>query len=223
MHESILLVEDEAALRATLSDRLRGEGYVVNTAVDGHEGFEKAANMPFDLVILDIMLPVRSGLDICRGIRQAGMATPILILTARDRVPERVDGLERGADDYLVKPFAFAELMARLRALLRRPARRVEPFRLDGLDIDLLHRRVLAHGRHVDLTRVEFDILLALAEARGDAVTRRDLLATVWGYRFEPGTNVVDVHVARLRRKLESAGAASAIRTVRGIGYALDA
>src|SRR5437016_7935048 len=120
MHESILLVEDEAALRATLSDRLRGEGYVVNTAVDGHEGFEKAANMPFDLVILDIMLPVRSGLDICRGIRQAGMATPILILTARDQTIDKVVGLKLGADDYVTKPFAAEELIARIEALLRR-------------------------------------------------------------------------------------------------------
>jgi len=117
MNESILLVEDEAALRATLSDRLRGEGYVVETATDGHEAFEKAANQPFDLVILDLMLPVRSGLDVCRDIRQAGMATPILILTARNQTIDKVVGLKLGADDYVTKPFESAELIARIEVL----------------------------------------------------------------------------------------------------------
>ena len=219
----ILLLEDDPPTAEALRAGFTRSGFEVTTAASAGDALAAVARTRFGAVILDVMVPGGSGYDVLADLRSRGDDVPVLILTARDRVPERVDGLERGADDYLVKPFAFAELMARLRALLRRPARRVEPFRLDGLDIDLLHRRVLAHGRHVDLTRVEFDILLALAEARGDAVTRRDLLATVWGYRFEPGTNVVDVHVARLRRKLESAGAASAIRTVRGIGYALDA
>ncbi|TMA81976.1 MAG: response regulator transcription factor [Deltaproteobacteria bacterium] len=219
----ILLLEDDPPTAEALRAGFTRSGFEVTTAASAGDALAAVARTRFGAVILDVMVPGGSGYDVLADLRARGDDVPVLILTARDRVPERVDGLERGADDYLVKPFAFAELMARLRALLRRPARRVEPFRLDGLDIDLLHRRVLAHGRHVDLTRVEFDILLALAEARGDAVTRRDLLATVWGYRFEPGTNVVDVHVARLRRKLESAGAASAIRTVRGIGYALDA
>ncbi len=219
----ILLLEDDPPTAEALRAGFTRSGFEVTTAASAGDALAAVARTRFGAVILDVMVPGGSGYDVLADLRARGDDVPVLILTARDRVPERVDGLERGADDYLVKPFAFAELMARLRALLRRPARRVEPLRLDGLDIDLLHRRVLAHGRHVDLTRVEFDILLALAEARGDAVTRRDLLATVWGYRFEPGTNVVDVHVARLRRKLESAGAASAIRTVRGIGYALDA
>ena len=219
----ILLLEDDPPTAEALRAGFTRSGFEVTTAASAGDALAAVARTRFGAVILDVMVPGGSGYDVLADLRARGDDVPVLILTARDRVPERVDGLERGADDYLVKPFAFAELMARLRALLRRPARRVEPFRLDGLDIDLLHRRVLAHGRHVDLTRVEFDILLALAEARGDAVTRRDLLSTVWGYRFEPGTNVVDVHVARLRRKLESAGAASAIRTVRGIGYALDA
>ncbi len=219
----ILLLEDDPPTAEALRAGFTRSGFEVTTAASAGDALAAVARTRFGAVILDVMVPGGSGYDVLADLRARGDDVPVLILTARDRVPERVDGLERGADDYLVKPFAFTELMARLRALLRRPARRVEPLRLDGLDIDLLHRRVLAHGRHVDLTRVEFDILLALAEARGDAVTRRDLLATVWGYRFEPGTNVVDVHVARLRRKLESAGAASAIRTVRGIGYALDA
>ncbi len=219
----ILLLEDDPPTAEALRAGFTRSGFEVTTAASAGDALAAVARTRFGAVILDVMVPGGSGYDVLADLRARGDDVPVLILTARDRVPERVDGLERDADDYLVKPFAFTELMARLRALLRRPARRVEPLRLDGLDIDLLHRRVLAHGRHVDLTRVEFDILLALAEARGDAVTRRDLLATVWGYRFEPGTNVVDVHVARLRRKLESAGAASAIRTVRGIGYALDA
>jgi len=218
----ILLLEDDPPTADALRAGFTRSGFEVTWAASAADALAAVARTRFDAAILDVMVPGGSGYDVLADLRARGDDVPVLILTARDRVPERVDGLERGADDYLVKPFAFAELMARVRALLRRPARVVEPLRLDGLDIDLLHRRVLAHGRHLDLTRVEFDILLALAEARGDAVTRRDLLATVWGYRFEPGTNVVDVHVARLRRKLESAGAASAIRTVRGIGYALD-
>jgi DNA-binding response OmpR family regulator len=143
------------------------------------------------------------------------------MLTARDGVRDRVDGLERGADDYLVKPFAFAELLARLRAILRRPARRYEVLRVAGIDVDPVHRHATVNDRRVELSRVEFDLLLALAEQRGSTLTRRDLLATVWGYRFDPGTNVVDVHVGRLRRKLEVAGATGAVRTVRGVGYAL--
>jgi len=217
----LLLLEDDPQTAGALRAGFTRSAFDVTCVATVGDALQAVAHTRFDVLILDLMVPGGSGYDVLAELRARGDDVPILILTARDRVPDRVDGLERGADDYLVKPFAFAEVMARVRALLRRPARRVEPLRLDGLDVDPLHRRVTAHGRHLDLTRVEFDILLALAEAGGDAVTRRDLLATVWGYRFEPGTNVVDVHVARLRRKLESAGAADAIRTVRGIGYAL--
>ena len=219
----LLVVEDNEQLAKLLAKGLQTAGY--DTDVFGTVAEARTALLMLDYaaVILDLGLPDGDGLAVLRELRHRKDSVPVLVLTARGGLQDRISGLRSGADDYLVKPFAFAELMARVQALLRRPTRRVEPLRFDGLDIDLLHRRVLAHGRHLDLTRVEFDILLALAEARGDAVTRRDLLATVWGYRFEPGTNVIDVHVARLRRKLESVGAASAIRTVRGIGYALGA
>jgi DNA-binding response OmpR family regulator len=217
----ILLLEDDSQTADALRAGITRSGFDVTWAASCAEASRSVATTRFDAVILDLMVPGGSGYDVLEELRGRGDDVPVLILTARDQVPDRVEGLERGADDYLVKPFAFAELMARLRALLRRPTRRVDSLRVDALDIDPLHRRVTAHGRHVDLTRVEFDILLALAEQHGSTVTRRDLLATVWGYRFEPGTNVVDVHVARLRRKLESAGAADTIRTVRGIGYAL--
>ncbi len=217
----ILLLEDDVETAVALRAGLGRSGFTVTWAATCADAVAAVGATRFDAVVLDLMVPGGSGYDVLARLRAAGDGVPVLILTARDRVTDRVDGLERGADDYLVKPFAFAELLARLRAILRRPTRRVEPVRVAALDIDPLHRCVSLRDRQLDLTRVEFDILLALAEQPGSAVTRRDLLETVWGYRFEPGTNVVDVHVARLRRKLEIAGAAGAIRTVRGVGYAL--
>ena len=217
----ILLLEDDVETAAALRAGLARSEFTVTWVATAADAIAAVDATRFDAVVLDLMVPGGSGYDVLARLRAAGDGVPVLILTARDGVTDRVDGLERGADDYLVKPFAFTELLARLRAILRRPTRRVDPVRVDGLAIDPLHRSVSLHDRQLDLTRVEFDILLALAEQRGNAVTRRDLLETVWGYRFEPGTNVVDVHVARLRRKLEVAGAAGAIRTVRGVGYAL--
>jgi len=218
---NILLLEDDETTAATLAAGFARSGFDATHAATCGEALERIAATRFDAVILDLMVPGGSGYDVLAKLRDAGDDVPVLILTARDRVRDRVDGLERGADDYLVKPFAFAELLARVRALLRRPARRFEPLRVAELEIDPVHRHVTIRSRRLDLTRVEFDILFALAEEGGGAVTRRALLEKVWGYRFEPGTNVVDVHVARLRRKLELAGAAGAIRTVRGVGYAL--
>ncbi len=217
----LLLLEDDAQTADALRAGFSRDGFDVTHASSCADALRAVEEAQFDAVILDLMVPGGSGYDVLQRLRGRGDEVPVLILTARDRVPERVEGLERGADDYLVKPFAFTELRARVRALLRRPTRRVDAFRVGALEIDPLHRHVTVRGRHLDLTRVEFDILLALAEAPGEAIARRDLLATVWGYRFDPGTNVVDVHVARLRRKLESAGAPGAIRTIRGIGYAL--
>jgi len=218
----ILLLEDDAATADSLAAGFARSGFEATRATTCREAELCLAATRFDAVVLDLMVPDGSGYDVLTALRKAGDDVPVLILTARDQVRDRVDGLERGADDYLVKPFAFAELLARVRALLRRPARRFEPLRMAGLEIDPVHRHVTIRERRLDLTRVEFDILFALAEEAGGAVTRRALLEKVWGYRFEPGTNVVDVHVARLRRKLELAGAADAIRTVRGVGYALD-
>jgi two-component system copper resistance phosphate regulon response regulator CusR len=217
----ILLLEDDSETARTLRLGLRECGYEVAVAGDAGQGLRLAQSQRFDAAILDLMVPEGSGFDVLRELRRDGGTTPVLIVTARDSVAERVDGLERGADDYLVKPFAFAELLARLRALLRRPARRFEPLAAGPLELDPVHRRAHVGGRRVELTRTEFDLLLCMLERRGEVLTRRHLLELVWGYRFDTGTNVVEVHLARLRRKLESAGASELIRTVRGVGYVL--
>jgi DNA-binding response OmpR family regulator len=217
----ILLLEDDTATADALRAGLERSGFAVTWAATGADALRHVAASRFAAVVLDVMVPAGSGYDVLQRLRESGDDVPVLMLTARDGVRDRVDGLERGADDYLVKPFAFAELLARLRAILRRPARRYEVLRVAGIEVDPVHRHATVNDRRVELSRVEFDLLLALAEQRGSTLTRRDLLATVWGYRFDPGTNVVDVHVGRLRRKLEVAGATGAVRTVRGVGYAL--
>jgi len=217
----ILLLEDDAATADAVRAGLERSGFTVAWAATCAEALDHVATRRFEAVVLDVMVPAGSGYDVLHRLRESGDEVPVLMLTARDGVRDRVDGLERGADDYLVKPFAFAELLARLRALLRRPARRFETLNVAGIDLDPILRHASAAGHRLDLSRVEFDLLLALAQQGGSTVTRRDLLASVWGYHFDPGTNVVDVHVGRLRRKLELAGAAGAIRTVRGVGYAL--
>jgi DNA-binding response OmpR family regulator len=219
----VLLLEDDVATADAVRAGLERSGFTVTWAANAADALHSVADAGFKAAILDVMVPHGSGYDVLRRLRAQDGDVPILMLTARDRVADRVDGLERGADDYLVKPFAFAELLARLRALLRRPARRFDVLHVAGIDVDPVHRHASVAGRRLDLTRIEFDLLFALAEQNGSVLTRRDLLATVWGYRFDPGTNVVDVHVGRLRRKLESAGAAGAVRTVRRIGYALGA
>lgn len=218
----LLLLEDDAETARTLSEGLRERDYQVAHAADVESASRLLAEGPVDAAILDLMVPGGSGLDILSQIRSTHRGTPVLILTARDTVDDRVVGLERGADDYLVKPFAFAELLARLRALLRRPAGRIEMLRIGPVEIDPLQRRVRIGERPVDLTRTEYDLLFSLAERRSEILGRRLLLELVWGYGFDPGTNVVDVHVSRLRRKLEDAGAAGVPRTVRGIGYVVD-
>ena len=222
MNESILLVEDEAALRATLGDRLRGEGYVVETATDGHEAFEKAANQPFDLVILDLMLPVRSGLDVCRDIRQAGMATPILILTARNQTIDKVVGLKLGADDYVTKPFESAELIARIEVLLRRvPIQTGQGVHEFGtIHVDVRRSEVTRAGKPVYLTGREFQLLRYFIERAGTTIPRRELLQSVWGYEADTLTRTVDTHVASLRQKLEeNSKRPELIVTVAGVGY----
>jgi two-component system, OmpR family, alkaline phosphatase synthesis response regulator PhoP len=222
MNESILLVEDEHALRTTLSDRLRGEGYVVDTAVDGHEGLEKAANLPFDLIILDLMLPHRSGLDICREIRQAGMATPILILTARTQTVDKVVGLKLGADDYVTKPFEAAELIARIETLLRRvPIHTGQGIHEFGsIRVDVRRSEITRDGKPVYLTSREFQLLRYFIERTGSTVPRTELLRSVWGYDSDTLTRTVDTHVASLRQKLEeNPKRPEFIVTVAGVGY----
>jgi two-component system alkaline phosphatase synthesis response regulator PhoP len=222
MNESILLVEDEAALRTTLSDRLRGEGYVVDTAVDGHEAFEKVTNLPFDLVILDLMLPSRSGLDVCRDIRQAGMATPILILTARNQTIDKVLGLKLGADDYVTKPFESAELIARIEVLLRRVPIQIGQgvVEFGSIYVDIKRANVTRDGKPVYLTGREFQLLRYFIERAASTVPRKELLQSVWGYEADTLTRTVDTHVASLRQKLEEdPKRPELIVTVTGVGY----
>jgi two-component system alkaline phosphatase synthesis response regulator PhoP len=222
MNESILVIEDEMVLRTTLGDRLRGEGYIVDTAADGQEGFDKAANRPFDLIILDLVLPVRSGLDVCRDIRQAGIATPILILTVRNETFDKVVGLRLGADDYVTKPFEAAELIARIEALLRRvPIHAGQGlYEFGSIRVDVRRAEVTRHGKPVYLTTREFQLLRYFIERAGSTVPRSELLRSLWGYNTDTFTRTVDTHVVSLRQKLEdNPKRPELILTVSGVGY----
>jgi two-component system alkaline phosphatase synthesis response regulator PhoP len=212
MNEHILIVEDEQELCLTLGDRLRSEGYAVECAFDGKSGMDKIRGAPFDLVILDLMLPVRSGLDLCVDIRQSGFTTPILILTALGQSVEKVAGLKLGADDYVTKPFDTPELMARVEALLRRVPNRPEGVRPDASEmyhlgevvLDARKGRVTRNGRPVNLTSREFQLFRYLVEHRGVTVSREELLEQVWGHIPGTLTRTVDMHIASLRQKLET-------------------
>lgn len=222
MNESILVVEDEQALRHALGVRLRSEGYVVDTAEDGHVGLEKATNLPFDLIILDVMLPYHNGLEVCRTIRQLGLATPILMLTVKDQTIDKVVGLRLGADDYMTKPFESAELIARIEALLRRaPSHTGHGVHQFGtIVVDVPRAEVTRDGKHVHLTGREFQLLCYLMERAGSAVPRSELLRSVWGYDSDAFTRTVDSHVATLRQKLgEDPKRPELILTVSGVGY----
>ena len=224
MNECILLVEDEEGLRMTLSDRLRSEGYAVAFAADGDEGLNKATSQPFDLIILDIMLPNRSGLDVCRDVRIAGLATPILLLTARDQTADKVIGLKLGADDYVTKPFDTLELMARVEALLRRsPGRATHTvLQLGPLRMDVRATEVTRAGKEVALSAREFQLLRHFMEHPGATLSRSELLQEVWGYEDGTFTRTVDVHIASLRQKLEKDPKhPELILTVPGMGYKL--
>lgn len=228
MNANILIVEDEQELCMTLGDRLRSEGYVVDFAFDGKAGLEKATQCPFDLIILDIMLPSRSGLDLCTDIRRAGLATPILLLSARSQTVEKVIGLKLGADDYVTKPFDTMELMARVEALLRRvPAKSdatqssdLEVYQFGSIVLDIRKAKVTRGDQPVNLTAREFHLLRYFAEHQGITLTRDELLREVWGHRTGTFTRTVDMHVASLRQKLEpSPKKPQMIVTVQGIGY----
>lgn len=220
----ILIVEDEQALGRLLARVLREEGNVVRVASDGTTGFALAAGEAFDVLVLDWMLPERSGLQIVSGLRAAGIATPVLMLTARDQVEDQVEGLEAGADDYLAKPFALAVLLARLRALTRRaPAERGEPLVTVGeLTLDPLRHAVRRGGETIDLTAKEFALMHALMRRPGQVFTRSVLLDAVWNAPGDLRTNVVELYISYLRRKLDLPGRPSLIRTVRGVGYTLE-
>jgi len=222
MRENILIVEDEESLRSTLGLRLRGEGYVVDTACDGIGGLEKATTQPFDLIILDIMLPDRSGWDVCLDIRQAGMAIPILILTARSQTGDKVLGLKLGADDYVTKPFKADELLARIEVLLRRvPVHTGSGVHQFGsIRVDMQRAEVTRDGKPVYLASREYQLLRYLIERVGTSVSRGELLRAVWGYPGNALTRTVDMHVASLREKLEeNPKHPELIVTVAGLGY----
>jgi two-component system alkaline phosphatase synthesis response regulator PhoP len=222
MKENILLVDDEQALRSSLSTRLRGEGYVVDTAADATEGFEKATSVPFDVIILDLMLPDRSGLDLCHEIRDAGIATPLIVLSARHETTDKVVALKLGADDYVTKPFKSAELIARIQALLRRvPIRSAQGVHQFGsVRVDLRRGEVTKDDKPVHLSAREFQLLRYLIERAGSSVPRVELLSSVWGYDTSTLTRTVDVHVASLRNKLEDdPSRPELIVTVTGLGY----
>lgn len=218
----ILIVEDQKKLAASLRRGLEEEGFEAVTAATGEEGFYVATTHPPDALVLDVMLPGRDGFQVLRDLRAQGFTKPVLILTSRDAVEDRVAGLDGGADDYLVKPFAFAELVARLRALLRRNlGDRELVLRADDLEVDLVARRVVRDGAEVDLSNREFELLAYLLRHKNATVTRDMLARDVWK---EPGgltTNVVEVCVTALRKKVERNGRRQLIQTVRGVGYAL--
>jgi two-component system alkaline phosphatase synthesis response regulator PhoP len=226
MNEHILLVEDEEALRITLTDRLRSEGYVVESSADGDDGLDKARRLPFDLIILDVMLPRRSGLDVCRDIRRGGSPAPILMMSARNQTIDKVVGLKLGADDYLSKPFEAAELLARVEALLRRaPSRNDQAnFEFGNVVVDIRGTSVTRDGVPVGLSAREFQLLRYLIEHRGKTLSRDEILRDVWGYSTTTLTRTVDVHVASLRNKLETDSKhPRMILTVPGLGYKLAA
>lgn len=221
----ILLVEDETGLILTLTDRLESEGFEVDSASDGKLGFDKALENVYDLIILDVMLPKKNGYDICRDVRQKGIETPILMLTAKGETIDKVLGLKLGADDYLTKPFEVIELLARVEALLRRRptqmnGRLTEAFRFGDITIDFKRAEVTRDERRVELSAMEFKLLQHLIENRGVVHSRDQLLDAVWGYDSTPSTRTVDVHIAWLRQKLESNPRhPNFIQTVHGMGY----
>jgi len=221
----VLLVEDEPTAAHVLAKGLREQTYAVDVAADGDTAMFQVGTTDYDAVILDVMLPVKDGMAVCRLIRASGSSVPILMVTARDAVEARIEGLDCGADDYLVKPFDFGELLARLRALIRRGAHPMLPERLavGSVALDTRSRRVWVRNREVLLTAKEYALLEYLARRAGDVVGRADIAEHVWDEHYDPLSNVVDVYVQRLRRKLDRPGTESLIRTRRGEGYQLGA
>jgi len=218
----ILVIEDEPKVGKALQEGLQAEDYEVTLAPTGEEGFFLASSQSFDMIVLDLLLPGRDGLEVLGALRKKGMCIPVLVLTAKDALEDRVAGLDAGADDYLVKPFAFPELSARIRALLRRGRpESPEPVRVDTLEIDLHTRAVSRDGHKIDLTAREFDLLEFLVRYKGRVVSREMLAREVWkeASRATPIDNVIDVHVARLRRKIDDPYQRKLVHTVRGVGF----
>lgn len=220
----ILVVEDEPKVASAIREGLEAEHYVVAVAHTGEEGFFRLNAEPFDLMVLDLLLPGRDGLDVLRTLRERRFQIPVLVLTARDTIEDRVEGLDQGADDYLVKPFAFPELLARIRALLRRGRTDQAPrLKLANLEIDVVRRRVTRDGQLLTLTAREFDLLEYLVRHQGHIVSREMLAKDVWGERGRtaPLDNVIEVHISRLRRKVDATFDPKLIHTVRGVGFSV--
>ena len=218
-----LVVEDDATIADFVARGLREAGFTVDHASDGERGLRAALQSPYDVAIVDVMLPHRDGLSLIDELRRQRIATPVLILSARRSVDDRVRGLQAGGDDYLTKPFAFAELLARVQALVRRSTQSVGATTLafEDLEIDLLSRRVTRGGRDIDLRPREFTLLEYLLRHAGRVVSKTMILSHVWGYQFDPQTNVVDVLVSRLRDKIDRPFDRKLLQTVRGVGYVL--
>ncbi|MGQ0743952.1 MAG: response regulator transcription factor [Acidimicrobiales bacterium] len=230
----VLVAEDDENVRRSIARVLTFEGYDVLLAADGSQALEAVARRPPDVIVLDVMMPVLDGLETCRQLRATGNRTPVLMLTARSQVPDRVAGLDAGADDYLVKPFALEELLARIRALLRRsdpspavgngrgsPSGDPDVLRAGDLVVDPARRQAYRGDREVDLTKTEFDLLELLTRNTGFVLTRDQIYERIWGYDFETSSKSLDVYISYLRRKLEAPGESRLIHTVRGVGYSL--
>jgi two-component system copper resistance phosphate regulon response regulator CusR len=218
----ILLVEDEPGAARMLAKGLREQTYAVDVASDGESAVYQASVNDYDLVILDVMLPLKDGFEVCRELRAEGLTIPILMLTARDAVQDRIEGLDTGADDYLTKPFDFHELLARLRALLRRGhALRPETVEVADLSVDMRARRVTRGGHLIELTAKEYALLEYLARRAGEVVNRAEIAEHVWEENFDPFSNLIEVYVQRLRRKIDEGHALKLLRTRRGEGYML--
>jgi two-component system, OmpR family, copper resistance phosphate regulon response regulator CusR len=221
----ILVVEDEPKVGHAIREGLESEGYEVSLAQSGEEGFFHASTHAFDLIILDVMLPGRDGIEVLQTLRKQGIKAPVLLLTAKDAIEDRVLGLDAGADDYLVKPFAFAELSARIRALLRRnKVETTSVLAIAGLEVDPVRRSVLREGHRIDLTAREFDLLEYLVRNHGRVVSREMLARDVWKEtaRATPIDNVIDVHIARLRKKVDDPFDIKLLQTVRGVGFTVS-
>src|SRR6187551_2890257 len=221
----VLVAEDDQVIADFVSQGLREAGYAVDVAASGSEALRKALAGGYDAAVMDVMLPELDGLSVIEQLRAKKQQMPVLILSARHTVDDRVKGLQAGGDDYLTKPFAFAELLARLQALLRRSTGQTEPTRLSlgSLSLDLLSRRAERDGRAIDLRPREYELLEYLLRNQGRVLTKTMILSHVWGYNFDPGTNVVDVLVSRLREKIDRDFEPKLLQTVRGVGYVLKA
>lgn len=224
MSERILIIEDEDGIARILQLELEHEGYEVGRARDGRTGLEMAMEGSWDLVLLDVMLPELNGIEVLRRVRQSGLTVPVILLTARDTVPDKVSGFEHGANDYVTKPFAMEELLARVRNILRifkasRESETEDMLRIGDLTIELLTRKVFRKDLAIDLTPREFELLLYLARHKNEEKTRDEILSDVWGYEYIGDTNVVDVYIRYLRQKMDKGYRHKLLHTVRGVGY----